>query len=203
MISDDSHGFEKCRGRRISKSLPKEFDDFICFISIKARTTNKCAKTRHFGLPNLKSSQTGSAHPGLHGAWTRGPRGDPEIATWCHRDCVDDTTSNTWSDDFFHHFLGDLGDRVQVCFKICSDSDLGVLKLCIPQKFQSLKKQILTLHQFLFPWKSFRCYEFLRDIYICEKKIGSVRNSSGSVSRNWLCRSNLESNLKTSKVSSV
>ena len=143
MISDDSHGFEKCRGRRISKSLPKEFDDFICFISIKARTTNKCAKTQHFGLPNLKSSQTGSAHPGLHGAWTRGPRGDPEIATWCHRDCVDDTASNTWSDEFFHHFWGDLGDRVQVSCKICSDSDLGVLKLCIPQKFQSQKNKSL------------------------------------------------------------
>ena len=94
------------------------------------------------------------------------PPGWPEIATWCHRDCVDDATSNTWSDYFFHHFLGDLGDRVQVCCKTCSDSDLGVLKLCIPQQFQSQKKQILTLHQFLFPWKSFRCYEFLRDIYI-------------------------------------
>ena len=92
------------------------------------------------------------------------------MATWCHRDCVDDTTSNTWSDDFFHHFLGDLGVRVQVSCKICSDSDLGVLKLCIPgipQQFKFPKKQILTLHQFLFPWKSCRCYEFLRDIYIC------------------------------------
>ena len=50
MISDDSHGIQKCRGRKISKSLSKSLILFVSYQSKLEQQTNECAKLQHFGL---------------------------------------------------------------------------------------------------------------------------------------------------------